>query len=163
MKKGMNMNSMRKNDWFPGLLDMFFTDDVAPLHRRVSPALNILESEDEYTVELAAPGLTKSDFEIHVDDSNILTISMEKQTMREESPETEEKSESKDVAVPQHKPARYLRREFSSQSFEQKLVLPEDVVVDEISALVENGVLTVKVPKMKPEQKVAQHRKIDIR
>lgn len=151
------MSNIRRNEWFPGFLDMFFTDETMPAYKRVSPSMNILESEDEYIVEIAALGLTKSDFTIQVNEDNILTVSMEK---------TQEKSSKKEpeegVAVPQPKSVRYLRREFSTQSFEQKLVLPEDVLVEEISAKMENGVLSINVPKRKPEQKVTKHHRIEV-
>ena len=78
-----------------------------------APAINVIESDKDYKVEVAAPGMTKEDFNIHISESNELVISMEK------------KNETKED---DHHNRRYLRREFSYSKFEQALILPEDVV-----------------------------------
>jgi HSP20 family protein len=82
-------------------------------------------------VELAAPGLTKEDFQFHVDEDNNLVINMEK------------KAENHD----KKRHGRYLRREFSYEKFQQMLTLPEDAEADKIEAKVEHGVLNVHIPK----------------
>ena len=97
-----------------------------------APAINVIENEKEYEVELAAPGLTKEDFKVHVDEQNNLHIEMEK------------KSENK--ADKHH--GRYLRREFSYEKFQQTLLLPDDVDAEKIEAKVEHGVLNVHLPKL---------------
>ena len=83
-------------------------------------------------MELAAPGLTKEDFKVHVDEENNLHIEMEK------------KSENK--SDKHH--GRYLRREFSYEKFQQTLLLPDDVDAEKIEAHVEHGVLNVHLPKL---------------
>ena len=97
-----------------------------------APAINVIENDKEYEVELAAPGLTKEDFKVHVDEENNLHIEMEK------------KSENK--SDKHH--GRYLRREFSYEKFQQTLLLPDDVDAEKIEAKVEHGVLNVTLPKL---------------
>jgi HSP20 family protein len=102
-----------------------------------APAINVIESDTEYKVEVAAPGMNKEDFNIHVDESGNLVIAMEK------------KSEKKE----EDKKSRYLRREFSYTKFQQTLILPEDVVKDTINASMNDGVLNIELPRKTPEAK----------
>lgn len=111
------------------------------LLRNQTPALNILELEKEFKLELAAPGLEKADFKIQVE-NNFLTISAEKK---------EEKNEEKE---------NYRRREFSYHSFKRSFELPQNVQADGISAKYENGILNVSIPKSVVEQK--QNKTIEI-
>jgi HSP20 family protein len=105
----------------------------------------VKESDKAYTVELAAPGMKKEDFNVHINDEGNLVVKMEnKQEKKEEDKNT-----------------RYLRREFSYSKFEQTLILPDDVKREDISARVDNGVLTVDLPKI-VEEKVKVSRQIDI-
>ena len=122
--------------WMPSIFDDLFANDYANRTNATAPAINVLEDETAYRVELAAPGMAKENFSIHVDDDNNLVIKMEKKQEQEEK-----------------KTQRYLRREFSYTKFQQTLILPEDVDKKGISASVENGVLNVKLPKLTPEQK----------
>ena len=111
-----------------------------------APAINVKESEKDYTVELAAPGLTKDDFNVNIDNDGNLHIKIEN------------KSNKKD----EDKKSHYLRREFSYSKYEQTLLLPDDVEKDKIAASVNHGVLTVELPKLvKAEEKTA--RQIEIK
>lgn len=93
------------------------------------PAVNVKETDDEYILEVAAPGMTKKDFKVNFQ-NNVLTISSEKQ---------EEKKEDDD---------NYTRREFSYQSFQRSFTVPHnDVDSDKISANYADGILNVKLPK----------------
>lgn len=74
-----------------------------------APAINVIESDKDYKVEVAAPGMTKDDFTIHLSEDNELVITMEKKN--------ENNQENK----------KYLRREFSYSKFQQSLILPDDV------------------------------------
>jgi len=105
----------------------------------------VKESANAYTVELAAPGMKKEDFNVHINDEGNLVVKMEHKE--------EQKEEDKNT--------RYLRREFSYSKYEQTLILPDDVKKEDISAKVDNGVLTVELPKM-VEEKVKLSRQIDI-
>lgn len=137
---------MRRNAaWLPSVFNDFFDTDFMPRANATAPAINVKESDKGYTVELAAPGMTKGDFNVHINDEGNLIIKMEQKN--------EKKEEDKSV--------RYLRREFSYTKYEQTLILPDDVKKDAISAKVENGVLTVELPKV-VEEKVKVSRQIEI-
>lgn len=117
-----------------------------------APAINVFETESEYKVELAAPGMTKEDFNVHIDESNNLVISMEKKTENnEENNQGEEKKEG-----------RYLRREFSYTKFQQTMILPDDVDKEKIAAHVENGVLNITLPKFTEQEKEKAKKFIDV-
>ena len=137
---------MRRNAaWLPSVFNDLFDTDFMPKANATAPAINVKETDKSYTVELAAPGMTKEDFNVHINDEGNLIIKMEKKQ--------EQKEEDKS--------ARYLRREFSYTKFEQTLILPDDVKKEDIAARVENGVLTVELPKI-VEEKVKVSRQIEI-
>ena len=122
---------MRNSAWLPTVFNDFFDTNFMPKANCTAPAINVKESDKAYIVELAAPGLKKDDFNVHINDDGNLIVKMEqKQETKEEDKNT-----------------RYLRREFSYSKFEQTLILPDDVDKNKISAKVENGVLTVELPK----------------
>ena len=134
-------------NWLPSFFNDFFDNDWMTKANATAPAINVIESESDYKVEVAAPGMTKDDFQIHLSEDNELVISMEKKN--------ETKEEDK-------KNKRYLRREFSYAKFQQSLVLPDDVEKDRISANVTDGVLTIDLPKRKPEEKAKVNKVIEI-
>jgi len=137
---------MRRNAaWLPSVFNDFFDTEYMPKANCTAPAINVKENDKAYIVELAAPGMKKEDFNVHLNDEGNLVVKMEK------------KQENKE----EDKNARYLRREFSYSRFEQTLILPDDVKKEEISAKVEHGVLTVELPKL-VEEKVKLSRQIDI-
>ena len=136
---------MRTNNWIPAVFNDLFNIDFMPKMSATAPAINVKESATGYTVELAAPGMKKEDFNVHINDEGNLIIKMEQKQ--------EKKEEDKSV--------RYLRREFSYPKFEQTLILPDDVDKEKISAKVEHGVLTVELPKL-VEEKVKVSRQINI-
>lgn len=108
------------------------------------PAVNIRETADTFQVEMAAPGMDKSDFKIELD-NNMLTISSEKESQSE-----------------QKEDERYTRREFSYQSFQRVFHLPKDVVdADKIEARYNNGLLQLVIPK-KEDVKQRPPKKIQI-
>ena len=136
---------MRTNSWIPTVFNDLFDTEFMPKCNATAPAINVKESDKAYTVELAAPGMKKEDFNVHINDDGNLVVKLEsKQDHKEED-----------------KTTRYLRREFNYSKYEQTLILPDDVKKDGISAKVENGVLTVELPKM-VEEKVKVSRQIDI-
>ncbi len=108
------------------------------------PAVNIIETNDDFIIEVAAPGMKREDFKVELD-NNTLIISSER----------EEKAEEKD------KNGNYTRREFSYQSFQRSFALPENMVDGEkISARYKDGILHITVPKreeakMKPARQIA--------
>ena len=125
------MPARKSQNWLPGIFNDFFGNEWVEKTNSASPAINIKESENEYEVEVAAPGMTKDDFSIKIDADNQLIVSMEK------------KEEHKD----ENKKERYLRREFAYTQFQQIMILPDNVEKDKIEAKVENGVLQIDIPK----------------
>lgn len=144
----MIMMPMRRNqNWLPSIFNDFFDNEWMEKANATAPAINVSESENEYKVEVAAPGMTKEDFNIRIDEENNLVISMEK------------KSESKE----EKKDRKYLRREFSYSKFEQMMILPDDVDKEKIGAAVENGVLDITLPKLTKEDLPKLSRNIEIK
>lgn len=134
-------------EWLPSIFNDFFDNEWMAKANATAPAINVIESDKDYKVEVAAPGMTKDDFNIHLSEDNELVISMEKKNETKE----EDKENKK-----------YLRREFSYSKFQQSLVLPDDVEKDKIEAAVNNGVLTIDLPKRQPEEKAKVNRNIEI-
>jgi HSP20 family protein len=123
----------RTQSWLPSIFNDFFDNDWMEKANSTAPAINVFETDKNYNVEVAAPGMTKDDVKINVDSDDNLVISMEKKVDNNEKDK---------------KTGRYLRREFSYSKFEQCMILPDDVNKDKISAKVENGVLNIELPKV---------------
>lgn len=139
---------MRRNqNWLPSIFNDFFDNAWMERTNATAPAINVIEHEHDYCIEVAAPGMTKEDFSIQIDDDDNLVISMEKK---------EEKKE-------EQKNGRYLRREFSYSKYRQSIILPDDVDRNKISARVDNGVLEVELPKLPAEAKEAKVTNIEIK
>ena len=135
------MPMMRNSAWLPTVFNDIFDNTFVPKANCTAPAINVKENDKAYTVELAAPGMKKEDFNVHINDEGNLIIKME------------QKQENKE----EDKNTRYLRREFSYTKFEQTLISPDDVDKNKISAKVEHGVLTVELPKeVETKAKVAR-------
>jgi HSP20 family protein len=133
----------QKTPYFNDLFNDFFDGMLTSDFRRTStPAVNIIENDDNFKLEVAAPGLTKEDFKINVED-DMLSVSAEKKN------EINEKN------------SRYTRKEFSYVSFKRSFSLPEIVDVDHVNANYENGVMTLTLPK-KEEAKPKPAREIKI-
>ncbi|MBN2682123.1 MAG: Hsp20 family protein [Bacteroidales bacterium] len=126
----------RNNELLPNVWDNFFNDDFffTPAFSRVKsnmPAVNIKESENDFQIEVAAPGFGKDDFNISLE-NNLLTIS----TKKEMSNEDENKNDG------------YKRREFCYSSFERSFTVDEKTVdSDKIKAKYDNGILSILLPK----------------
>ena len=119
-------------NWMPDIFNDFFDNTWMERPKATCPAINVLETPDAYQLELAAPGMTKADFDIHLDEEGDLVIKMEKKGSENEQ-----------------KKGHYVRREFSYTKFQQTMLLPDDTNREAISAKVEDGVLTVNLPKVK--------------
>ena len=130
-----------------GLLDDVFGSDFPDVFgdRRGydMPAVNVTENENNYTIELAAPGLNKEDFEVSVDDG-VLTVSSEKERSNEDGK------------------GDYKRREFSYTSFKRSFNLPRNLDAENIKAKHENGVLYIELPKKEVEEEKDKGKKIEI-
>jgi HSP20 family protein len=132
--------------FFPYLLENFFDKDFPSLFPTSwgsnVPAVNIAENDDNFRLELAVPGMKKSDFRIKLE-SNMLEISSEK------------KQES------QSEIENYTRREFNHSAFTRIFTLPDSVDGERINAEYVDGMLKITVPK-KEEAKRKQSKQIDI-
>ena len=128
-----------RNFWFPEVFNDFFDHNAMTPARATAPAINVLETPTAYRVELAAPGMRKEDFNININQDGNLSIKMENKRKQEEEK------------------AHYLRCEFSYATYEQTLILPDEVDKSKISARMSDGVLTVNLPKIQvEEQKIAR-------
>ena len=133
------MSMHYSQEWLPNVFSDFFDNNYMPRANATAPSINVAEDEKSYTIELAAPGMTKDDFNIHLDDNGDLVINMEKSNKEEK------------------KGKKYLRREFNYTKFQQTLVLPDDVDQTKIMAEVKEGILNIELPKLAPsETKVAR-------
>ncbi|HOT14210.1 MAG TPA: Hsp20/alpha crystallin family protein [Bacteroidales bacterium] len=141
------MLALRNLNSLPSFVEEFFNHELPYSWNRnwatiSTPAVNIVESKDEFRIEVAAPGLTKEDFKINLENDQ-LTISANKEVKKEENEET------------------YTRREFSYSSFSRSFTLPETVDSEKIKASHQDGVLTIHVPK-KEEAKPKPAREIAV-
>lgn len=138
------------NAWVPSFFEDVFNDDFwgASISKQfATPAVNIKESDKDYTIQIAAPGMTKNDFKININEYNELAIYLEKKD------EKEDKGKEKES---------WLRREFSYASYSQSFAIPEDVDETKISAKIENGVLNIDLPKKEVTNKAPVTRQIEI-
>lgn len=212
----------------PGIFNDFFGNEWMQKSAPAAPAVNIIETEDAYKVEVAAPGLTKDDFEIKLDEDNQLVISMQKKEERtigqpqgqqslqgsksgqeagQRQMSEQSQSQSQGQGQSQHSEqgsgnmenegmsgssqsgqsssmqsgqsgsqsqgqqmkksdkaenGRYLRREFSYTQFQQRMILPDNVDKEDIQAKVENGVLTITIPKRQEQQEKESVKTIEV-
>lgn len=137
---------MLRNSWFPTLFDEFLNSDVMSHNQVTAPAVNVKETPEAYVMEVAAPGIKKEYCRVHINDDGNLSIAIEN------------KLEHKEEDKKHH----YLRREFSFTNYQQNYMLPDNVDRDNIAASVENGILTVNLPKLKKEE-VKVSRQIEIK
>ncbi|HKK41821.1 MAG TPA: Hsp20/alpha crystallin family protein [Bacteroidales bacterium] len=144
------MAIVRFSNQFPTFFDRFLENDLFDWTNRhysttdtTLPSVNIKESEDDFEVELAAPGLSKKDFNIELN-HDTLTISSEKTV----------ENETKDGQ-------QFARREFSYQSFSRSFTLPNTADSEKINAKYDNGILRITIPK-KEEAKPKPPKQITI-
>ena len=146
----MNLIKRNPENWLPSVLDDMFKNDWLGGTTNVNqvgtsiPAVNIQENDDNFLVEVAAPGKSKEAFKIELD-NDVLTISAE------EKKENENTSEN----------GKYTRKEFSYSTFKRAFSLPDSVDSEKIQAAYKNGVLEITLPK-REEAKVQAKRMIDI-
>lgn len=137
----------RNQNWLPDVFNDFFDTTFVPRTSTTAPAINVIEHEHDYEVELAAPGMTKDDFKVSLDEDDNLVVALEKKQ------ENEEKKND----------GHYLRREFCYTQFHQTLLLPDDVDREKICATVNHGVLSVTLPKKAQEEIRRENREITIK
>ena len=145
----------RNQNWLPEVFNTLFDTDLFPkmnMTTTTSPAINVIEKDNEYDVELAAPGMTRDDFKVTLDEEQNLVVDLEKKV---ESADGDDASKADS--------GRYLRREFSYTKFHQTLLLPDDVDREKISATCEHGVLKVVLPKFTPQETKKEAKVIEIK
>lgn len=135
------------NNWMSNFFNDFFDTDMMPRMNATAPAVNVKESDKGYVMEIAAPGLKKEYCRVSLDNEGNLNLKIE------------DKFEHKEENKKEH----YLRREFNYSNYEQTYVLPEDVDKEKISAKVENGILTVELPKVSKETKKEDNKRIEVK
>ena len=138
---------INNQNWLPSMFNDFFDNDWMERSNATAPAINVIENENAYDIEVAAPGMTKNDFNVSLDENGDLVINMEKK---------QENNEEK-------KHGHYLRREFSYSKFQQTMLLPDDADKEKINAQVENGVLKVNVPKIVKNDVKHAHKQIEVK
>lgn len=130
----------------PDFFNDFFDNGGIEKISTKAPAINVMEDDNKYKIEVATPGMTKDDFKVHVNRDGNLVIEMEKKK------EDEEKKDGK-----------YIRREFAYTRFHQTLILPENAERDKIDAKAENGILKICIPKLQTENNEPERREIEVK
>ena len=144
------MLARRNENYLPSFFERFLNNDLSDWNltnfsgtNTSLPAVNVKETNDDFVIELAAPGMEKKDFKINFK-NNVITISSEKEDKKEEKKDN------------------YTRREFSYQSFQRAFTVPENAIMsDKIEATYNNGILEIKLPK-REEVKPQPEREIKI-
>lgn len=135
------------SDWLSNFFDdTLFNTEVMSRMNATAPAINIKETDKNYIMEVAAPGLKKDMVKMNIDKDGYLNVSIENK---------DEKKEEKE----EH----YLRREFSYSSYSQSYALPEDANQEKISAEVSDGVLKIEIPKIAKEEKKDDVKHIEVK
>ena len=135
-------------NWLPDFFNDFFEGNSLSKLNAASPPMNVFEDDQAYYLEVAAPGMCKDDFQVHISKDGNLVIEMEK------------KCENKDGCK---KDGKYLRKEFSYSKFHQTLILPENAEKDNVEANVKDGILHVRIPKLQTAKVEAEKRVIEVK
>ena len=137
---------MKSNGWFPTMFDEFINNEWMPKMNSTEPAINVKENDKAYTMEMAAPGIKKEFCRININNDGNLEVAIENKLEHKE----------------ENKKEHYIRREFSYSNYQQTFVLPDNVEKDNISAKVDNGVLTINMPKINKAEEKQNKRQIEI-
>lgn len=156
------MTTRKPQGWLPSVMsDLFDYPLFAPRVAMTTPAINIKETEKDYWIEVAAPGMSKEDFDVRINEKDFLIISLHKRNKVEvKEPREESKCAEGDKNCKSEE--RYLRREFSFSKFQQAMSVPDNVDIDHIEARVKNGVLKIRLPKRDDEELQKAHKTIEI-
>lgn len=141
-------NSVQPSDaigkWIDTLFNTTLSDAIGADYSVSNPSINITEDDSKYNLHLAAPGLTKQDFNIHIENDNLI-ISVEKKNEKEESLQ-----------------GRFTRREFNYSAFKKSFQLDDKINRQKITAAYENGVLNLTLPKKEVTQEKSSSQVIEI-
>lgn len=138
-------------NWLDTAFNDFFDTEWMPRTATTAPAVNVKESDKAFTMEVAAPGLKKEYCKVNINEDGNLVVKIEHKA------EHEDKS-AKNEAEKFH----YVRREFTYTNYEQTYILPDEVDKEHISAKVEDGILSIELPKLAPEPEKKIDRVIEI-
>ncbi len=141
----MMLARRNNNDWMSNFFDNFFDDSWMPRTKATAPAVNVKVNDKAYVMEIAAPGLKKDYCRISINSDGNLEVKLE------------DKFEHKQEDRKEH----YLRREFCYSNYEQTYELPDDVDRNKITAKVNDGILSIELPK-KEEQKAESKQTIEV-
>ena len=137
---------MSSSSWFPTMFDEFFNNDWMPKMQATAPAINVKENSNEYTMEFAVPGIKKEFCRVNLNNDGNLEVTIENKLEHKED----------------NKKEHYLRREFSYSNYQQVYVLPDDVKKENIAAKLDNGVLTITMPRVSKDDVKKIQRQIEI-
>jgi HSP20 family protein len=130
--------------WIDTLFNTTLSDAIGMDHAASNPSVNITEDDAKYSLQLAAPGLTKQDFNLRVENDHLI-ISVEKKNEKEET-----------------SPGRFTRREFNYSSFKKSFRLDDKINREGISAAYENGILNLTLPKKDVTEERSSSKVIEI-
>lgn len=153
------MMPVKKLNRLPGVFSDLFYDQWPEVFtkRGQQPAINVIETDKKFKVEIAAPGMTKDDFRVELNADNQLIVCMEKRC---------EEGDKKDCCMEKDcdsdEKHQYLRHEFSYASCRQVFNLPESIDRDHITAKMKHGVLHIKLPKKSVTEKAADVKMIAV-
>jgi HSP20 family protein len=141
LRKNKDWNTLPSMDSF---VNDFFGNSFLNTFNNTDGKVNILENDNDYSIEMALPGYEKDNVNIEID-NNMITISSNNEERNEEKNDN------------------YIRREFKMSSFQRSFEIPDDVDEDKIDASMENGVLYLKMNKIKEVENKTNIKKIDIK
>jgi HSP20 family protein len=153
------MMPVKKLNRLPGVFSDLFYDQWPEVFtkRGQQPAINVIETDKKFKVEIAAPGMTKDDFRVELNADNQLIVCMEKRC---------DEGDKKDCCMEKDcdsdEKHQYLRHEFSYASCRQVFNLPESIDRDHITAKMKHGVLHIKLPKKSVTEKAADVKMIAV-
>ena len=147
MLPARRFNQFGLTDFFNDLFDNRSIDKIG----MTTPAINVMENDKEYKLELAAPGMCKDDFKVHINKDGNLGIEMEKKHCGCKGKEEDKKD------------CKFIRREFSYSKFSQILLLPDNADRENIDAEVNNGILKVLIPKIEKPRAEDEIKKIEVK
>lgn len=157
----------RKNSAFiPEVLNVLFGDEWAQpvrdlrrsIYRSFEPAINLIENDEMYKIEMATPGMQKDDFSVKINSEGELVVAVAKKDEVKTETASNENAGANTNEVKDH----YLRQDFSYAKFTQTFSLPEDVEMQGITARMADGILTIALPKKKPAAPVDNTRYIEV-
>ena len=144
----------------PSMLGDLFMEQWPELYakRNSTPQINVIETDKKFKIEIAAPGMTKDDMRVELNNENQLVVLLEKEVDRD----ADGKECCGDEDCAKDEKHHYLRREFSYTSFRQIFNLPESVDKDKITAKMSHGVLKIRLPKREGGEKQPEMKMIAI-